>query len=103
MLVGAYCPRYFTNSNPLLRSFQPSDVAQGFGVPQCQLQAERGWFGMNAVRSANHQCILEFLCPLSQNRFQVLKVAQQQFGGLFELDRQRRVENIGRSHSEMNE
>jgi len=98
----AHGARDFAAGDGLARALQARAVAPHLRIPQGQFQAEGDRLGVNAVRPADHQGLFMLQGPSFQNRQQVIQIFQKKVGRLFELHRQRRVQNIRGGKPHMN-
>ncbi len=72
-------------------------------VPKRERQTERSRFSVNAVRSSDLWCVLEFMRTTLQHREQHIDLLQQNVAGITQQQRVRGINYIGRSQTVMNE
>ena len=78
-------------------------MARELGVGLCQLEPERRRLGMNPVAAADAQSVLVLSCTAFENGEQGIEVGQENIGGSRQLNREARVEHIGRGKPLMHE
>jgi len=52
-------PENLPNAQVFTGGLETRDVALRLGIPVCNLEAERDWFGVDAVRPTDHGCVFE--------------------------------------------
>ena len=85
------------------RRHQPRAVAREGGVVAGELHAEGRGLGMDAVAAADGERVLVLQRALLQRRQQLVDVAEQDVGGLGELDGEAGVEHVRRGHALVHE
>ncbi len=96
---GADGTRNCAGRNVVARRDQPRPAAIEFGISLSELEPEGRRLGVDAVASADGRRELMFECAAFQDREQFVEVGDQKLGGLFQLNRKRRVEYVGAGHA----
>lgn len=93
--IGANGAGEFADCHFFSSTFHSFDVAEGFGVPEQNFQAEGGRFSMDTVCSADGWCVLEFHSSSLQNFCEFFQIGNEDLGCLFDLDIESGILDIG--------
>ena len=93
--IGANGAGEFADCHFFSSTFHSFDVAEGFGVPEQNFQAEGGRFSMDTVCSADGWCVLEFHSSSLQNFCESFQIGNEDLGCLFDLDIESGILDIG--------
>src|ERR1041385_9004177 len=77
MLIGADRAGNLSDRDCGERMTEPADIAARFIIPECEFQPECRRLGMEPVRPADHERVLEFPGAAGQNRLECLQILQQ--------------------------
>src|SRR5882724_8117441 len=92
-------PRNLTDTNILDCFLKPGEMARHFLIPESELQAEGDRLGVYAMGAADHDRPLVFVRLTAQHPHQILDVPLEDCRRFFELNRQRRIHDVGRGHA----
>ena len=99
----AHRPGNGTGGDFLARSFQTLTAALEFGIGLGEFQAKGRGFGMDAVAAAHANGVLVLHRPGFKRRQHAVHIGQQDIGGAAELNGQACIQNVGRSHTLVDE
>ena len=80
---------------------KPRQIARHLLIPERQLETEGDRLGMHAMGAADLHGPFVFTRLAAQHLHQVFDILIENRRGFFELNRQRRIHHIGRSHADM--
>jgi len=93
--------RQLPHAHRFPRRPQPRPVAVQLERPQRELVAERGRFGVDAVRSSDAQGVAMLQRPPLHHGQQVFELGQEQVTGLAQLQCQRGIQHVRRRQAEV--
>src|SRR5271165_3493615 len=87
MAEGTYGARQLAHAHVLSARIEAGEVALDLRIPIQQFEAERGWFGVDAVGAADGWGVLKLQRALAENARQRENTVANQAGCFFDLQR----------------
>jgi hypothetical protein len=82
-------------SNHVSRTVHPLDIACELRIPERQLQSERHWLGVNAVRASHHRCAAVLFGSPLDGRARRAETGEDDVARFAHLNRLRGIDDVG--------